>query len=107
MTTTSDAPRAEVETEAEETRAEVSHAPTRVVLVRHGVTEQTGPLLSGRLPGIALSEKGIEQAEEGAGRLAGLAIAAVYASPIERTPQTAQCIAARLDLPVIALDGVI
>src|SRR5207244_12937328 len=87
--------------------ADESHAPTRVVLVRHGVTEQTGPLLSGRLPGIALSEKGIEQAEHAAARLATLPIGAVYASPIERTTQTAQCIAARLGLPVVALDGVI
>ena len=75
--------------------------------MRHGVTAQTGPLLSGRLPGIALSEKGIEQAEQAATRLAALTITAVYASPIERTTQTAQCIAARLGLPVIALDGVI
>ena len=40
-----------------------SHAakpPTRLVLVRHGVTAHTGPLLSGRMPGIDLSEKGIE-----------------------------------------------
>lgn len=111
MTTTSETPRAEAaradESRAEEDRAKESHAPTRVVLVRHGVTEQTGPLLSGRLPGIALSEKGVEQAEQAAARLAALTIAAVYASPIERTTQTAQCIAARLDLPVIALDGVI
>jgi probable phosphomutase (TIGR03848 family) len=117
MTTTSDtpradearedAPRAEAEAETEKARADTSHAPTRVVLVRHGVTEQTGPLLSGRLPGIALSEKGIEQAEHAAHRLASLPIGAVYASPIERTTQTAQCIAARLGLPVVALDGVI
>ena len=99
MTTTSETPRAE-ESPAEESRAETSHAPTRVVLVRHGVTAQTGPLLSGRLPGIALSEKGIEQAEQAAARLAALKITTVYASPIERTTQTAQCIAARLGLPV-------
>jgi probable phosphoglycerate mutase len=111
MTTTSDTARAEEpgtgESPAAEKRAEASRAPTRVVLVRHGVTAQTGPLLSGRLPGIELSEKGIEQAEQAGARLAGLAIAAVYASPIERTTQTAQCIAARLDLPVRALEGVI
>jgi probable phosphoglycerate mutase len=81
------------------------HAPTRVVLVRHGVTAQTGPLLSGRKPGIPLSDQGIEQAEAAATRLAKLPIAAVYASPIERTTQTAQHIAARLDLPVVPLDG--
>jgi probable phosphoglycerate mutase len=74
--------------------------------VRHGVTAQTGPLLSGRLPGIALSEKGVEQAEFAASRLASLAISAVYASPIERTTQTAQYIATRLGLPVLPLEGV-
>lgn len=87
--------------------ADAPHAATRVVLVRHGVTAQTGPLLSGRLPGIDLSEKGVEQAEHAAARLASLAVTTVYASPIERTTQTAQCIAARFGLPVIALDGVI
>ena len=30
--------------------------PTRLVLVRHGVTAHTGPLLSGRMPGIELSD---------------------------------------------------
>jgi probable phosphomutase (TIGR03848 family) len=106
MTTTSETPRAEP-APAPESDAAAAHAPTRVVLVRHGVTAQTGPLLSGRLPGIALSEKGIEQAEQAAARLAALKITTVYASPIERTTQTAQCIAARLGLPVVALDGVI
>jgi probable phosphoglycerate mutase len=106
MTTTSEPVPAEP-AQAEPAHAEQSRAPTRVVLVRHGVTAQTGPLLSGRLPGIVLSEKGVEQAEQAAARLATLAIRAVYASPIERTTQTAQCIAARLGLPVVALDGVI
>ena len=101
MTTTSES------TPAAAARAEESHAPTRVVLVRHGVTAQTGPLLSGRLPGIDLSEQGVEQAERAATRLAGLKIGAVYASPIERTTQTAACIAKALGLPVIALVGVI
>jgi probable phosphoglycerate mutase len=84
-----------------------NHAPTRVVLVRHGVTAQTGPLLSGRKPGIPLSEHGVEQAESAATRLARLTITTVYASPIERTTQTAECIAARLGLAVTPLDGVI
>jgi probable phosphomutase (TIGR03848 family) len=106
MTTTSETARAD-EARADEARAEESRAPTRVVLVRHGVTEHTGPVLSGRLPGIALSEKGVEQAEQAATRLASLSIGAVYASPIERTTQTALCIAARFGLPVVALDGVI
>ena len=81
--------------------------PTRVVLVRHAVTAHTGPLLSGRMPGIALSDKGVEQAEATARRLANVPIDAIYASPIERTTQTAQAIAQHHDLDVIPLDGVI
>jgi probable phosphoglycerate mutase len=81
--------------------------PTRLVLVRHAVTEQTGPLLSGRAPGIDLSDKGIGQAEATAQRLAKLPIAHVYASPIERTTQTAQRIAAHHGLDVEPLEGVI
>ena len=81
--------------------------PTRLILVRHAVTEQTGPMLSGRMPGIDLSEKGVGQAEAAATRLAPLPIAAIYASPIERTTQTAERIAAHHDLDVRALPGVI
>src|SRR5271156_5845257 len=81
--------------------------PTRLVLVRHGVTAHTGPLLSGRMPGIDLSEKGISQAEAAADRLSALKISTVYASPIERTTQTAGYIAARLGLEVQPLPGVI
>ena len=82
-------------------------APTRLILVRHAVTAQTGPLLSGRTPGIDLSEKGVGQAEAAAARLAKLPIAAIYASPIERTTQTARCVAAHHNLEVQALPGVI
>jgi probable phosphoglycerate mutase len=81
--------------------------PTRLVLVRHGVTAHTGPLLSGRMPGIDLSDKGIEQAQAAAERLAVLTVAALYASPIERTTQTASYIAKRLGLEITPLPGVI
>src|SRR3954452_21064112 len=81
--------------------------PTRLVLVRHGVTAHTGPLLSGRLPGIDLSEKGIEQAEAAADRISALTVSTVYASPIERTTQTASYIAKRFGLEVQPLPGVI
>src|SRR5471032_1794740 len=81
--------------------------PTRLILVRHAVTAHTGPLLSGRMPGIDLSEKGVGQAEAAAARLASLPIAAIYASPIERTTQTARCIAAHHAMDVLPLPGVI
>jgi len=80
---------------------------TRLVLARHAVTAQTGPLLSGRQPGIALSEEGRGQAAALADRLAPLPVAAVYASPIERTTETAQAVAQRHQLAVRALEGVL
>jgi probable phosphomutase (TIGR03848 family) len=80
---------------------------TRLVLARHAVTAQTGPMLSGRLPGIDLSDEGQRQADALAERLAALPVSAVYASPIERTTQTAAAVAARHHLEVRALDGVV
>lgn len=77
------------------------------MLARHAVTAQTGPLLSGRAPGIDLSESGRAQATALGVRLAGLPVAAVYASPIERTTQTAAAVAAPHGLDVLALDGVL
>src|SRR5207253_11086481 len=82
-----------------------SPKPTMLVLVRHAVTAQTGPLLTGRAPGVDLSEDGRKQAAALADRLAGLPVAAVYASPIERTAQTAAAVAGRHDLEVHALPG--
>jgi probable phosphoglycerate mutase len=96
----------EVADAAEAPKTEVK-PPTRLILVRHAVTAHTGPLLSGRMPGIDLSDKGVGQAEAAAARLAKLPIAAIYASPIERTTQTAQCIAAHHALEVSPLPGVI
>jgi len=87
--------------------AEPPPPPTRLVLVRHAVTEHTGPILSGRMPGIDLSPRGVEQATAAAERLAALPVGAVYASPIERTTQTARHIAQRHNLEVRPLPGVI
>ena len=78
---------------------------TTLVLVRHAVTEQTGPMLTGRNPGVDLSDDGRKQAQALADRLAALPVAAVYASPIERTTQTAAAVAERHALPVRELPG--
>jgi probable phosphomutase (TIGR03848 family) len=86
---------------------EVPPEPTRLVLVRHAVTAQTGPMLSGRAPGIDLSDRGREQAKQLGERLANLPISVVYASPIERTTQTAEAVAEHHGLEVQALAGVI
>jgi probable phosphomutase (TIGR03848 family) len=80
---------------------------TKLVLVRHAVTEQTGPLLTGRASGVDLSEEGRRQAKVLGERLADVPVTAVYASPIERTTQTAEAVAERHGLEVQALDGVL
>ena len=80
---------------------------TKLVLVRHAVTEQTGPMLTGRTPGVDLSEDGKRQAKALGERLAELPVAVVYASPIERTSQTAEAIAGHHGIEVRELPGVI
>jgi probable phosphoglycerate mutase len=71
--------------------------PTLILLVRHGTTATTGKVLPGRAPGLHLADKGLAQAEAVAGRIAALKrVAAVYASPMERTQETAKPIAREL-----------
>lgn len=76
-------------------------APTMVLLVRHGQTPTTGSTLPGRAKGLHLAEAGVAQAEAAAARIAQLRdVAAVYASPLERTRETARPIAAARGLKV-------
>jgi probable phosphomutase (TIGR03848 family) len=99
---------------------------TLVFLVRHGATPTTGAVLPGRAPGLYLSDKGRSQAASVGERLKGWAqpaveqdgksgengkrtgrpkkaapfrrppIGGVYASPLERTKETAAAIASAL-----------
>jgi probable phosphomutase (TIGR03848 family) len=66
---------------------------TTIVLVRHATTPATGKRLGGWTPGVHLDEGGRAQAERAAQRLAGLDLAAVYSSPLERTRETARIVA--------------
>ena len=65
-----------------------------VLLVRHGLTALTGPVLSGRRPGIPLDERGRAQAAALADRLRPVPLAAIVSSPLDRCLETAQAIAA-------------
>jgi len=68
--------------------------PTLVLFVRHGQTPTTGASLPGRAPGLHLADAGRAQAEHAAARIGALKqVAAVYASPLERTQETAAPIA--------------
>ncbi len=75
--------------------------PTRVLFVRHGTTPTTGAVLPGRAPGLHLADEGRAQAAAVARRIAATGtVTAVYASPMERTRETAAPIARACGLRV-------
>jgi len=76
---------------------------TYLLLIRHGANDsQKQGLLTGWTPGVHLNQEGWAQAEALARRLAPVEIEAIYASPLERTMETAAIIAAPHGLPVLA-----
>lgn len=68
-----------------------------VLLVRHGLTAMTGPVLAGHTPGLHLDARGRVQAAALAGRLAEVPLAAIVTSPLERCVDTAEAIRAGRD----------
>jgi probable phosphomutase (TIGR03848 family) len=60
-----------------------------LLLVRHGLTAMTGPVLAGRTPGVHLDERGEKQAAATAARIASLPLAALVSSPLDRCLDTA------------------
>jgi probable phosphoglycerate mutase len=68
--------------------------PTRVFLVRHGATSLTAEDRFAGSTDVALSPEGTRQVGSLAERLRGEAIAAIYASPMRRTLETAGILAA-------------
>lgn len=82
--------------------------PTLVLFVRHGQTPTTGASLPGRAPGLHLADAGVAQAEAAAARIGALdRVTAVYASPMERTRETAAPIARACKLRVRRVKGLI
>jgi len=80
----------------------MTHVPTtRVLLVRHGATQLTAEDRFAGEVGVDLSDDGRYQAERLAERLSDDDIAAVYASPLSRTLETAQILAAPHALPIV------
>ncbi len=67
---------------------------TTVLLVRHGLTALTGPVLAGWTHGVDLDDNGRAQAEALAERIAPVPLDAIVTSPLERCRQTAAAIAA-------------
>jgi probable phosphomutase (TIGR03848 family) len=82
--------------------------PTVVLLVRHGQTPTTGKLLPGRAGGLHLSDVGQAQAKAVGERLGGVKkIAAIYASPLERTRETAAAISEAVGVKVTTDKGLL
>ncbi|MDB6075185.1 MAG: histidine phosphatase family protein [Verrucomicrobiaceae bacterium] len=78
---------------------------TRIFLVRHGATALTAEDRFAGATNVQLSDEGREQARRLAVRLSQESITAVYASPMDRTMETASILAGPHGLPIVARDG--
>jgi broad specificity phosphatase PhoE len=78
---------------------------TRVFMVRHGATVLSAEDRFAGATDVALSDEGREQTRRLAARLSHEKIVAIYASPLGRTVETAQILAAPHKLEVQTRDG--
>src|SRR3954453_18479587 len=78
---------------------------TTLLMIGHALCDPEGRSIAGRAPGVSLNERGLQQAETLAERLAELPISAMYSSPLERAVQTARPIAERRGLRVEQREG--
>jgi len=79
-----------------------------VIFLRHGQAKNNVErILTGRTPGIPLTEKGIEQAEKTAKFLEHMNISAIYSSPIERAKHTAEIVGKHNSIDVTIDDRLI
>lgn len=83
----------------------MTNPPTRLLLIRHGATTLTAEDRFAGSTNVDLADRGREQARSLGARLARDKLAAVYASPLQRTRDTAALIAAPHELPVTIRDG--
>ncbi|OGN92112.1 MAG: hypothetical protein A2Y88_13885 [Chloroflexi bacterium RBG_13_48_10] len=78
------------------------------LLIRHGETDYNKKMiLPGRLRDVHLNHRGRMQADLLAGELGVAPIKAIYASPLERTMQTAEPLARALKLDITTLPGLL
>ncbi|RMF81000.1 MAG: MSMEG_4193 family putative phosphomutase [Chloroflexi bacterium] len=81
---------------------------TQILLIRHGINEfvKTGKL-AGRIPDVHLNEDGKAQVEALGKRLADAPLQQLYASPLDRTMETAAAIQKyHPELPIQILEGI-
>ena len=78
------------------------------LLIRHGETDfNKKSHLAGRLPNVHLTTRGQQQAKLLAEKLSQVPIKAIYASPLERTMDTAQPLAVARNLAINPLDDLL
>ena len=75
---------------------------TNVLLIRHAAHDRLDRVLCGRSPGVSLGKAGRRDAARLADKLAMSGLSAIYASPLERTLETAEPLATRTGLTVSA-----
>src|SRR5712692_7379300 len=83
----------------------MTSSATRVFMVRHGATILSAEDRFAGATDVPLSDEGREQTRRLAERLSREKIAAIYASPLGRTIETAQILAAPHKLEVQMRDG--
>ncbi|MBI5155949.1 class I tRNA ligase family protein [Candidatus Peregrinibacteria bacterium] len=75
---------------------------TKLTVLRHGESEgNLIPVYQGKLPGTDLSKQGKDQAKATAAALKDTDVAVIYASPLARCQQTAQCIAEKTGARIV------
>ena len=79
-----------------------------IIFLRHGQAKNNiERILTGRTPGVPLTETGIDQAEKAAKFLEQMNISAIYSSPIERARHTAEIVGKHNSLDVTIDDRLI
>jgi probable phosphomutase (TIGR03848 family) len=78
---------------------------TLLLLIRHGTNDWVHGRLAGWTPGVHLNDEGKRQATALSARLAFLPLDAIYTSPLDRTVETAQAIAAPRGMPLRLVEG--
>src|SRR5215210_1380847 len=73
---------------------------TGFILVRHAAHDLISTTITGRMPGVHLSETGRAAAERLAEQLGALPVDHILSSPLDRARETAEPLSRRLGLPV-------
>ena len=80
----------------------------QIIFLRHGQAKNnTERILTGRTPGVPLTDKGITQAQQTAELLEHMNISAIYSSPIQRAKHTAEIVGKHNSIDVTIDDRLI